>query len=217
MPKRPPSPTTLVLVRHATTTTTGKILPGRAAGLHLSESGRDEAAATAKALASLDKVAALYSSPLERARETAAAISQVSGIRTVIDRGLIECDFGEWTGKELKALAKLPEWQTVQQRPSAFRFPEGESFLEMSTRIVETLSTLTARHRGETVIAVSHADPIKAALAHYLGMHLDTFQRLIVAPASVSVVIDSASGIVVPEISRISPPLPADPDEAKTP
>jgi len=138
MPKRPPSPTTLVLVRHATTTTTGKILPGRAAGLHLSESGRDEAAATAKALASLDKVAALYSSPLERARETAAAISQVSGIRTVIDRGLIECDFGEWTGKELKALAKLPEWQTVQQRPSAFRFPEGESFLEMSTRIVET-------------------------------------------------------------------------------
>ena len=128
--KQDPS-TVLCLVRHGTTATTGKVLPGRARGLHLSDQGRAEAAKAAEALSSLT-ISALYSSPLERTRETALAISERLGKPVVAVRGLIECDFGEWTGESLAKLCKLPEWQTVQRWPSGFRFPGGESFVDSS-------------------------------------------------------------------------------------
>lgn len=189
--------TRVVLVRHGQTPTTGKTLPGRAPGLHLSDTGRAQAEAVAARLGEVKTIHALYSSPLERTRETAAPIARTLGLRTKIDRGLIECDFGQWTGAELGKLVKLPEWSTVQKSPSIFRFPNGESFVEMQTRIVSTIAALCQRHRGETIVCVSHADPIKAALAHALGTHIDLFQRIVVSTCSVSVVQYTSTGPIV--------------------
>ena len=105
-----------------------------------------------------------------------------------IDKGLLECDFGDWTGGELKKLMKLPEWRTVQRAPSSFTFPNGESFIGMQTRMVSTLARLCAEHRGGVVVCVSHADPIKAAVAHALGTHLDLFQRIVISTCSISAI-----------------------------
>ena len=105
-----------------------------------------------------------------------------------IDRGLLECDFGDWTGGELKKLMKLPEWRTVQSYPSGFRFPGGESFIEMQDRMVGTVQRLVAEHTGGVVVCVSHADTIKAAVAHALGTHLDLFQRIVISPCSITAV-----------------------------
>ena len=194
---KPPPATTVLLVRHGQTPTTGTTLPGRAAGLHLADKGVEQAEAVAARIAGLDKITAVYASPLERTRETAAPIARAVGLRVRAERGLLECDFGEWTGRNLKDLNKLPEWKTVQQYPSGFRFPTGESFTEMQVRMTSTLARLAERHRGETIVAVSHADPIKAALADALGTHLDLFQRIVVSPCSVSVVWYSPGGPVV--------------------
>jgi probable phosphoglycerate mutase len=170
------------------TPTTGKILPGRAAGLHLSDEGRLQAEAAAKRIAPLPRVAAIYCSPLERARETAAPIARAKRLPIRIDRGLLECDFGEWTGEKLARLSKLPEWEVVQRHPSAFRFPRGESFTELQARITGALARLVAQYPGRVVIAVSHADPIKAAVAHALGMPLDLFQRIVIGTASITAI-----------------------------
>ena len=192
----PPRATLLLLVRHGQTPTTGQTLPGRAKGLHLADGGRAQADAAATRIAAL-KVDAVYASPLERTKETAAPIAKARGLRVRTDRGLLECDFGSWTGAQLKDLRKTPEWKTVQQHPSGFRFPDGESFPEMQLRMVSTLDRLAAAHRGGTVVAVSHADPIKAAVAHAVGTHLDLFQRIVVSPCSVSAVLYSVDGPVV--------------------
>src|SRR5262245_8594595 len=173
--QKPPPPTLVVLVRHGQTPTTGTVLPGRAPGLHLSDKGKEQAEAVAVRLEALPKVDAVYASPLERTRETAAPIAKRRRLRVRIEKGLLEADFGEWTGQDLKALFKQPEWQTVQRYPSGFRFPNGESFAEMQARITGTIDKLVARHRGGVVVAVSHADPIKAAVAQALGTHLDLF------------------------------------------
>jgi probable phosphoglycerate mutase len=197
-PKRPPN-TLVLLVRHGVTPTTGKILPGRAPGLHLADAGRRQAEDLAARLASWappqspdggkrPRISAVYASPLERTRQTAGPIASALGLRVNVDRGLLECDYGEWTGAELKNLFKLPEWATVQRYPSGFRFPGGESFRAMQTRIVTSISTLAADHAGETVVAVSHADPIKAAVADALGSHLDLFQRIVNSPSSVTAI-----------------------------
>jgi len=187
----------VVLVRHGQTTTTGSVLPGRAPGLHLSDAGRAQAEAAAARLATLGTVAALYVSPLERTRETAAPIARALGLRPRVARGLLECDFGEWTGRKLAELRKLPEWATVQSAPSTFRFPGGESFPEMQARICGEIDRIVAAHPGERVVCVSHADPIKAAVAHAQGVHLDLFQRTVVSPCSLSVVIHGAGHPVV--------------------
>jgi len=196
--KKPAPDATLVLfVRHGQTPTTGKILPGRAAGLHLSDAGRQQAERAAERLKVLTKVDAVYASPLERAKETAAPIAKALGLRTSIDKGLLECDFGDWTGAELKKLMKKPEWSTVQRAPSTFRFPNGESFTEMQTRMVGAVDRLRAAHRGGVVVCVSHADPIKAVLAHAMGTHLDLFQRIVVSTCSVSAVAYTGAGPIV--------------------
>lgn len=188
----------LLLVRHGQTPTTGAVLPGRAKGLHLSEDGAAQAAAVAERIAPFgDRVAAVHASPLERTRETAAPIAKALGQKVVADKGLLEADFGEWTGKELKALMKLPEWKDVQHRPSRFRFPGGESFAEMQLRIGNALDALVAAHPGKVVVAVSHADPIKAAVAQAMGTHLDLFQRIVVSPCSVTAVAHGPGGPMV--------------------
>jgi probable phosphomutase (TIGR03848 family) len=191
-----PVVTTVLLVRHGTTPTTGKLLPGRAPGLHLADKGVEQAQRAGARIAELTKVDALYSSPLERARQTAAPIAAATGLKVKVDKGLLECDFGEWTGAELTALMKLPEWRTVQKAPSTFRFPGGESFIEMQVRIVSTLDRLRAQHPGGTIVCVSHADPIKAAMAHALGTHLDLFQRIVISTCSISAVGFTADGPV---------------------
>lgn len=174
-------------MRHGETPTTGTVLPGRARGLHLSDRGRVQAERVAERLAGLP-VDAIYSSPLERARETAGPTAASTGLEVTEDAGLIECDFGEWTGAALAELAGLPQWQTVQHSPSAFRFPDGESFTQMQARMVGTLEVLCAAHAGGVVVCFSHADPIKAAVAHALGTHLDLFQRIVISPGSVSAI-----------------------------
>lgn len=184
----PPAPTLVLLVRHGQTPTTGKLLPGRAPGLHLADVGREQAQRAAERIAALSRVDAVYASPLERARETAAPIAAARGLKVKIDRGLLECDFGEWTGAELKRLMKLPEWQTVQRAPSSFTFPGGESFTAMQTRIVDALGRLRAAHPGGVIVCVSHADPIKAAVAHAMGTHIDLFQRIVISTCSISAV-----------------------------
>jgi probable phosphomutase (TIGR03848 family) len=193
----PPASTVVLLVRHGQTPTTGKILPGRAPGLHLAEAGVQQAERVAARIAELKQVDAVYASPLERARETAAPIGKVRGQKVQIDRGLLECDFGEWTGAELKDLMKRPEWGTVQRAPSTFRFPGGESFTEMQSRMVSALDRLRAKHPGGTIVCVSHADPIKAVAAHAMGTHLDLFQRIVISTCSVTAIAYTIGGPIV--------------------
>jgi probable phosphoglycerate mutase len=224
-PKAPPA-TLILFVRHGTTPTTGQVLPGRAAGLHLADTGKAEAEAVAERIVSLTTpapaparapapasvkatngrhapahpaftIAAVYASPLERARETAAPIARRLGHKVTIERGLIEMDFGEWTGAELKALRKLPEWSAIQRYPSGFQFPGGEGFSAMRARMAATVATLCRRHPDEAIVAVSHADTIKAAVSDALGTHLDLFQRIVVSPCSVTMIRYAPSGPVV--------------------
>jgi probable phosphomutase (TIGR03848 family) len=187
----------VLLVRHGQTPTTGAVLPGRAKGLHLADAGHQQAERVAQRIAELKQIDAIYASPLERARETAAPIGVARGQKVQVDRGLVECDFGEWTGAELKALMKLPEWQTVQRAPSTFRFPGGESFTEMQSRMVGAVDRLRAKHPGGTIVCVSHADPIKALVAHAMGTHLDLFQRIVISTCSVSAIAYTAGGPIV--------------------
>ena len=198
MPRQKPTPPTLVLlVRHGQTPTTGKHLPGRAPGLHLSEEGQRQADLAAKRIAELPHVDAVYSSPLERARETAAPIAAARGLKVQIDKGLLECDFGQWTGGELKELMKKPEWTTVQRYPSGFRFPDGESFGEMQTRMGACLERLRNRHPGGVLVAVSHADTIKAAVTQAMGAHLDLFQRTAISTCSITAIAYGTNGPMV--------------------
>ena len=200
--RRATPPTLIVLVRHGTTTTTGRELPGRAPGLHLSEVGEQQAKSAATRLAALQdgkdrKVAAVYASPLERTRETAAPIGEAVDCEVQVDEGLLELDIGEWTGLELAAARKKPEWKAIQRYPSGFRFPGGESFADMQARMITTLDRMRRDHPGGIVVAVSHADPIRVAVAHALGTHLDLFQRIVVSPCSLTAVLYGDDGPTV--------------------
>lgn len=202
-----PAFTTILLVRHGNTPTTGKVLPGRAKGLSLSDTGRDQAKTAAERIAALARVDAIYCSPLERARETAAPIAAARGLKAKVDRGLLECEFGDWTGAQLSKLSKLPEWSTVQRAPSTFRFPNGESFTEMQVRMVSTLDRLRSAHPGGTIVCVSHADPIKAAVAHAVGTHLDLFQRIVISTCSISALAWSPHGPAVLAVNTTAGPI----------
>jgi probable phosphoglycerate mutase len=179
-------PTRLVLIRHAVTAQTGPLLSGRAPGIDLSDRGREQAKILGERMAHLP-VAVVYASPIERTTQTAAAVAQHHGLTVQALPGVLEADYGEWTGGKLAELAKTDLWKTVQRAPSRARFPGGESLAEMQARMVSALEKVVASHAGELVVVVSHADPIKAAIAHYTGVHLDLFQRIVVSPASVTV------------------------------
>jgi len=182
-----PVPTRLLLVRHAVTGQTGRLLYGRMPGMDLSEEGRAQAAAVAERLARLP-IRAIYASPVERAAQTAAAIGATTGLDVITDEGVIEVDAGDWTGMTFADLAKLDEWKSLQKTPSRAVLPGGESLAGMQARAVSALEAIARRHPGENVVVVSHRDPILAALAHYAGVHMDHYERMAVAPASVSVV-----------------------------
>jgi probable phosphomutase (TIGR03848 family) len=177
--------THLVLVRHAVTAQTGPVLSGRAPGIDLSDDGRSQAEALGARMAELP-IAAVYASPIERTMQTAAALAAPHGLAVQHLDGVLEADYGEWTGGALKELAKTELWAVVQRTPSRAVFPGGESLAAMQARMVAALECVVRAHPGELVAVVSHADPIKAAVAHYTGVHLDLFQRIVVSPASVT-------------------------------
>ncbi len=183
----------MILVRHGRTTANAAgTLAGRLKGVRLDDLGRTQAQATAERLGGV-RLSAVVTSPLERCRETAAPIARLSGQKAQVERGLVECDYGEWQGRPLKELAKERLWSTVQSHPSAASFPGGESMPAMMARAVEAVrrrdALVEAEHgAGAVWVAVSHGDIIKSILADALGMHLDLFQRLAVDPASISVV-----------------------------
>jgi probable phosphomutase (TIGR03848 family) len=186
---------TVILARHGRTTANADgVLAGRGSGVLLDEQGELEARAAAERLATVT-LTALVTSPLERCRDTAKAINaaQQTPLRIRRERGLLECDYGSWTGRSLKSLAKEKLWKTVQAHPSGAAFPDGESMAEMAARAVAAVrrhdAAVEADHGPDAVwVAVSHGDVIKAVIADALGMHLDAFQRIVVDPASLSVV-----------------------------
>jgi len=179
-------PTRILLIRHGINDyVKARRLAARTPGVHLNEEGLAQAATLADRLAAAS-LAAIYSSPLERARETAAPLAERLAFTVQILDGVKETDCGEWTGQSLDELSKLDLWRQVQGCPSLFRFPGGESFAEIQARMVAALEALRAAHPGQTIAVFSHADPIKLAVAFYTGMPLDLFQRLDVAPASIS-------------------------------
>lgn len=175
----------LLLIRHAANDWVGKKLAGWTPGVHLNEKGRGQAEALAKRLAGIP-LAAVYCSPLERALETAAPLAEAHGLEIQVREAVGEVRFGEWTGCSLEELKTEDLWPVVQVYPGGMRFPGGESVREVQARVVAELDAIRDRHRGETVAVVFHADPIKLAVAHYLGLPLDLFQRLAIAPASLT-------------------------------
>jgi probable phosphoglycerate mutase len=177
----------MLLVRHAVTARTGSVLSGWTTGVDLDDEGRDQARRLAGRLAALP-LDAVYSSPLERCRQTAAALAEPRGLKVELVEELGEVRYGDWTGRRLDQLAKEELWRTVLHLPSAARFPDGESLYEMQVRAVAACERLRVGHGGQTLLLCSHADVIKAVTAHYLGLHLDLFQRLVVAPASVTAI-----------------------------
>jgi probable phosphomutase (TIGR03848 family) len=175
----------LLLMRHAVTEHTGARLSGWTPGLHLSEEGQRQAKELAGRLEPVP-VDALYTSPLERCQETAAAVAEAKGLDVETLEDIGEVRYGDWTGRALKELGREPLWKVVQSSPSAARFPQGESLFEMQARAVLAIERLREAHPKQTVAVCSHADVIKALTCHYLGMHLDLFQRVVVSPASVT-------------------------------
>ncbi|MDH3307474.1 MAG: histidine phosphatase family protein [Acidimicrobiia bacterium] len=175
----------LLLVRHAPTPETGVKLTGRLPGISLGAEGERVAGAAAERLAGV-KLGAVYTSPITRTAETAAIIAARHGLTPLVEDGIQEVDFGMWQGRTLNQLRRLKLWRQVQLTPSQVRFPGGESFPEMQTRAVDACNRLGTGKK--TIVLVSHSDVIKAILAHYLGQPLDLFQRIIVQPASISIV-----------------------------
>ncbi|RJP49922.1 MAG: histidine phosphatase family protein [Anaerolineaceae bacterium] len=170
----------LLLIRHGENdyVKTGK-MAGRIPGVHLNEKGQKQAQALAEALKDIP-ITAIYSSPLERAMETASPIAELHKLKIIREPDLMDTHIGKWQGKSWKALRLMKAWKIVQNAPSRFRFPEGESFPECQMRIVNVLERAAQTHKKPQDIAavVFHADPIKLAVAHFLGMPLDHFQRL---------------------------------------
>lgn len=176
-----------LLIRHGENDLVGKKLAGRMPDVHLNAHGQAQVRRLAAELAETP-IKAVYASPLERAVETAAPIASVQGLSVQILPALTEIDFGEWTGKSLQHLKRGRLWKIVQGSPSEFRFPEGESFAEAQARIVTALTDLSAEYaEKDVVVCTAHSDLIRLAVAHFLGMALDHFQRVRISPASVTV------------------------------
>jgi probable phosphomutase (TIGR03848 family) len=179
--------TKFLLIRHAATDTAGKKLTGRMAGVHLNERGMKQAQHLAERLANIP-IAAIYSSPLERAIETAKPLAKGHHLQTIIQQDFIEIDFGEWTDCSFEELRSQKQFQLFNTFRSTTRIPGGESMMEAQTRMIAGLQQLCLQHPNETVAVVSHADTIKAAVTYYAGIPLDLFQRIEISPASVSII-----------------------------
>ena len=198
---------TLLLIRHGENEFVKQDrLPGRLPGIHLNENGQAQAAALAASLKKLP-IRAIYASPLERAVETAGPLAQALGLELRLRSGLLDTDVGEWEGLLFKKLRKLPLWKQVQEQPSEVRFPGGESFLELQEHLVGEIEAIRAAHKQNEMIAVVfHCDPIKLVLAHYIGLPLNSFQKLGVAPGSVSILMIGRSRVHLAALN-LKPPF----------
>jgi probable phosphoglycerate mutase len=188
-PEPRPPVVTVVLVRHGrSTANTSGILAGRMPGVNLDDHGRGQAATLAERLAGTH-VDRLISSPLDRCLQTVTPFSQAANLVVEIDDRFAEVDYGDWSGRPLNGLAMEPLWRTVQQHPSAAVFPAGEGLAAVSSRATAAIRDVRlSADKDQTVLICSHGDVIKAIIADALGMHLDSFQRIVVAPASISVI-----------------------------
>lgn len=197
---------TLLLIRHGENDYTKKHrLAGHLPGVHLNEQGQKQAQALAEALQDVP-LAAIYSSPLERAVETATPIAGVHRLEVQIEAGLIETHVGQWQGQSWKILRHTKAWKVVQNAPSRFQFPEGETFYQCQNRVVSALDAILRRHKPKDIIAcVFHADPIKLAVAHYIGLPLDHFQRLGCETGSVTVLHIGDSGANLMKLNQRPP------------
>lgn len=209
---------TILLVRHGQNSwVKEKRLAGWIDGVHLDETGQKQAQEAAARLAHLP-IAAVYSSPLARCQETAAYIAEALQLAVEELPRIGEVRYGEWEGAEIEKLAKDKAWYAVQHYPSRFRFPGGEALREVQGRAVDALEELALRHDGRAmIVVVSHADLIKLVLAHYLGVHIDLFQRIVISPASVSVLALMDNGVV--RVVRVNDdgPLQPPPEEKEKP
>jgi probable phosphomutase (TIGR03848 family) len=196
--------TVFLLVRHAVTSHTGHKLTGWAPGVHLSEDGLAQAEAVAEQLAKAP-IKAIYSSPIERTLETAQAVASRHRIEVQVLDDIGEVQYGTWTNRSLKTLARTKLWAKVQGFPSAARFPGGETLREVQARAIAELERIQARHPKQMVCVVSHADVIKLVVAHYLGVHIDLFQRIAIGPASVSAVAVNDQGPMVLSVNAHAP------------
>ena len=197
----------LLLIRHGENDFTKKgKLAGHTPGVHLNERGQEQAQALADALKNVP-IKAIYSSPLERAMETASPIAEVHNLTIIQEPGLIESFVGKWQGRSWKALRLTKAWKIVQRSPSRFRFPEGESFPEMQTRVASALERIIQAHKkpNEIVACVFHADPIKLAVSHFLGLPLDHFQRLGCETGSVTVLNIGVMGAALLKLNQRPP------------
>ncbi len=204
---------TIILVRHGENDWVKKNrLAGWIEGVHLNENGRAQAAAAADRLSHLP-IKAIYSSPITRCLETAVPIATPHQLEITPLNELGEVRYGDWEGEKIKTLTKNKLWFVVQFFPSRLRFPNGEALREVQFRAIQTLEKLAQQHPEEMIIVVSHADLIKLVLAHYLGVHIDLFQRLTIAPASLSVITLPENGGV--RIGRMNDDGPLQPPPAK--
>jgi probable phosphomutase (TIGR03848 family) len=180
-----PEPTTLFLIRHGQTDWIGRAIAGRQPDVHLNPEGQAQALQLRDRLRHLP-IRTIYSSPLERTRETAAPLAAALGLEVRPCPEAIELDFGEWTGSTMAALADDPRWRAFNTWRSATRAPGGELMPEVQTRIVAAITRIRAEHPGQAVALFSHGDVIRSAVAYFAGVSLDVFHRLEIRPASVS-------------------------------
>ena len=210
-----PKPTTVLFVRHGENdwTQTHK-LAGRTPGVHLNPQGKKQAEALGQRLANTT-LHAIYASPLERTIETAQAIAAFHNLKIQPHAGLLEVDYGDWTGEKIKKLAKTKTWPVIQFYPSGAGFPQGETMYGMQARFVQTVQSLVSQHPGERIAVVGHADLIKSAIAHYLGVHLDLFQRIVISTASITTVMFTPMGprVVAVNDTNHNPPQPEKKEE----
>jgi probable phosphomutase (TIGR03848 family) len=194
-----------LLIRHGETDYNKKmILPGRLPDVHLTQKGRQQAQSLADHLATAP-IKAIYSSPLERTMETAGPLAKALKLDIIPTLGLLETNCGDWQGQSVKNLRRQKIWQSVQQHPSLFHFPGGESIAECQHRMVQVLESLRLQFSPQDlVVCVSHSDPIKQVVAYYLGLPLDNFQRLTIDLASITVMQNSESGSRLIKLNHVS-------------
>ena len=202
--------TTFFMVRHAVTEHTGKRLSGWMEGISLNETGVEQAQLLATRLADVE-FDAIYSSPIARTIETARAIAGPQEAKVQTRRNLGEVEYGGWTDRPLRSLMRTKLWSTVQRWPSAARFPDGETLREVQTRGVTEIERIAEEHPRGKVCCVSHGDVIKLVLAHYLGVHIDLFQRIVIAPASVSVFSLGENGPAILSVNAMPMSIPSRP------
>jgi len=197
----------LLLIRHGENdyVKTGK-MAGRLPGVHLNERGNEQAQTLGEALKNVP-IKAIYSSPLERAQETAEPIANSHKLKIMTDVNLLDTDVGKWQGKSLAVLRLKKEWKIVQSAPSRFQFPEGESFLDLQSRIANVLEGIIKKHNKpkDIIAVVFHADPIKLAVSHFLGLPLDNFQRLSCDTGSLTAIYAGDSGANLVKLNQRPP------------